>query len=184
MNYSDKLFKNYRKSHNQISGLEPSVAETFACDYYCKYYQRLFAGLNRDSLVLEIGCNAGYMLKQMAVVDGFKNLIGIDLSPDDLEIAKNTLPRNVKLECMDAFEFLKGKDSVYDLIFSKAVFEHIEKCRVMELIELCKKALKPGGVLIIEVPNMDWIHAPHERYMDFTHEVGFTMWTIQTESVV
>jgi len=24
------------------------------------------------------------------------------------------------------------------------------------------------------VPNMDWLFVGHERYMDFTHEVGYT----------
>ena len=28
--------------------------------------------------------------------------------------------------------------------------------------------------MVIDVPNMDWLFAQHERYMDFTHEVGFT----------
>ena len=28
---------------------------------------------------------------------------------------------------------------------------------------------------MIDVPNMDWLFASHERYMDFTHEVGFTV---------
>ncbi len=27
---------------------------------------------------------------------------------------------------------------------------------------------------MIDVPNMDWIWASHVRYMDFTHECGFT----------
>lgn len=59
------------------------------------------------------------------------------------------------------------------MIFSKAVFEHIRKERILELFEKCKYALTNGGILIVEVPNMDWIYASHERYMDFTHEVGF-----------
>ena len=34
---------------------------------------------------------------------------------------------------------------------------------------LCRR-----GVAIIQVPNMDWILSNHERYMDFTHEIGYT----------
>jgi hypothetical protein len=33
---------------------------------------------------------------------------------------------------------------------------------------------RAGGIVVIDVPNMDWLFAFHERYMDFTHEVGFT----------
>ena len=35
-------------------------------------------------------------------------------------------------------------------------------------------ALRAGGAVLIDVPNMDWLFAGHERYMDFTHELGFT----------
>lgn len=35
--------------------------------------------------------------------------------------------------------------------------------------------LKQGWGVIIDVPNMDWLFASHERYMDFTHELGFTV---------
>ena len=52
--------------------------------------------------------------------------------------------------------------------------EHIEKNRILEFLELVNNSLIEGGIALIEVPNMDWIWASHERYMDFTHEVGFT----------
>ena len=48
------------------------------------------------------------------------------------------------------------------------------KDRVLPLLEKISSSLKPDGMAIIDVPNMDWILGQHERYMDFTHEVGFT----------
>lgn len=56
----------------------------------------------------------------------------------------------------------------------RAVLEHISKDKVVDLLCLIKESLKIDGIVIIDVPNMDWILASHERYMDFTHQIGFT----------
>ncbi len=148
--------------------------EEFYLDYYHTYYKKIFDKIDKKSKILEIGCNMGSMLKVLNEEGGFSDLTGIDLSVDDLEIAMSRCDKSIKLKCVDAFEFLQEKEKIYDVIYSKAVFEHIEKSRIVELLQLCKKALKSNGILIVEVPNMDWIFASHERYMDFTHEVGFT----------
>ena len=52
--------------------------------------------------------------------------------------------------------------------------EHIPKGEVLPFLDQIRQGLRVGGLAIVDVPNMDWIFAPHERYMDFTHEVGFT----------
>jgi hypothetical protein len=45
---------------------------------------------------------------------------------------------------------------------------------VIPLLHLMAAAVRPNGLVLIDVPNMDWLFAGHERYMDFTHEGGFT----------
>jgi SAM-dependent methyltransferase len=62
----------------------------------------------------------------------------------------------------------------FGVVISKAVLEHQNKDEVIPFLEKISGVLAPGGKVIIDVPNMDWLFAGHERYMDFTHEVGFT----------
>jgi 2-polyprenyl-3-methyl-5-hydroxy-6-metoxy-1,4-benzoquinol methylase len=100
------------------------------------------------------------------------------LSNDDLEHAKK-LELNCPILNVDAFDYLEGNKSKFDVIIIKAVLEHIPKDKVGELIQLMYESLTNEGVLIIDVPNMDWLFASHERYMDFTHEVGFTKESIE-----
>jgi hypothetical protein len=53
--------------------------------------------------------------------------------------------------------------------------EHVPKSDTVELLAACRRALMPGGVLLLEVPNMgDPFNGVYSRYADFTHEVGFT----------
>ena len=97
----------------------------------------------------------------------------MDLSPVDVEKAKQIVP-SAEISYANAFDYLDENVEKFDVIILKAVLEHIQKDQVIPLIDRIKSSLKPAGMVIIDVPNMDWLFAQHERYMDFTHEVGFT----------
>lgn len=172
--YSCELFGNYRKSHVNYTCISNDGRKKQFEKLYRDCYKSIFKKVRKDANILEIGCNEGIMLSVLSD-NGYRNLTGIDLSPDDLDIARRNLSQDIKLECADVFEYLSNKENVYDVIFSKAVIEHIRKENVIGLIKICKKALNKGGILVIDVPNMDWLLASHERYMDFTHECGYNI---------
>ncbi|MGE0197446.1 MAG: class I SAM-dependent methyltransferase [Simkaniaceae bacterium] len=168
----DRLFYHYSKRCDEIdSGYEEKLA--WFHDYALNAFAKYIHPRNHSDKVLDIGCSRGYLLSVLYAW-GFKNLTGIDLSPNDISHAKVLAPE-ISFEKDDAFEYLAKHQNTFDIIISKAVLEHIEKKRVFEFIEKCYEALTPKGILILDVPNMDWLFASHERYMDFTHEVGFTI---------
>ena len=102
---------------------------------------------------------------------GFNNLFGIDLCEEDLFIAKMRTGLET-LEKADLFVYLKDKQ--FDVIIAKDVMEHIPKNRQEEFVKAIFDALHSGGIALIQVPNMDWLMSNHERYLDFTHEIGYT----------
>lgn len=122
--------------------------------------------------ILEIGCSSGAELKAL-YEDGFNNLTGIDMDPAAIDLARKR-NGNIVFFSGDAKEFLKKSVEKWDFIYSVAVFEHIEKKDVIDMIKLIKEHLTEEGSMLIGVPNMQWIYASYERYMDFTHENGFT----------
>jgi 2-polyprenyl-3-methyl-5-hydroxy-6-metoxy-1,4-benzoquinol methylase len=172
-NYRQDLFSSY---HIRTVLLDRSAEEKL--DWFRWYFEENYRkhlpemDILTSLKILDIGCNRGYLLRVLSDL-GCEQLHGIDLSPVDLEAAKNICP-SAMFTCVDAFEYLEKNKSQFSLIFIKAVLEHIPKEKVMPLIEAMYEALEPGGKLIIDVPNMDWLFAAHERYMDFTHEIGFT----------
>ena len=123
--------------------------------------------------VLEIGCYLGYTLCTIKKLKRFKKIEGIEISDSAAKLARKYTGIE-DIHCVDAFYFLPQKKTSYDVIIMKAVLEHIQKDQIGRLLNLIYLALKPGGIALISVPNMDWISAMHERYMDVTHEVGFT----------
>ena len=172
----NQLFQNYAKRCDQI---EDQQLEKLL--WFEKYaLQSYFPHLNvydRSSKVLEIGCSRGYLLSTLQNW-GFHDLYGVDLSPQDIFQAQQLLP-DAHLQATDGFEYLKAHKQSFDIILAKAVMEHIEKNKIFEFLHHCYAALKEDGILIIDVPNMDWLFASHERYMDFTHELGFTKTSLE-----
>lgn len=172
-NYSKKLFNEYYELHGkQIDSDIKNHVEWFG-GYYKINYKEIFSKFTKNSQILEIGCNKGLLLKILSEND-FINLHGVDLSVEDIKTAKELNPNINNIFCIDAVDYLKEKDSFFDVVILKAVLEHIKKDEIMPFLLNIKKSLKDGGIIIIDVPNMDWLFAGHERYMDFTHEVGFT----------
>lgn len=171
MSYKEKLFDKYHSIHGANIDSDADAKLTFFSKYFNAYYKKFFP-VDKTVNVLEIGCNKGYFLKVLEG-EGYKNLFGIDLSHEDLNYAKQNTGQATIVQA-DAFDWCRKNPNTYDVIVIKAVLEHIDKDKLFTLFELMKKALKPEGILIIDVPNMDWLFAGHERYMDFTHEVGFT----------
>lgn len=100
--------------------------------------------LEGHSSAIEIGCASGYILTRLKE-SGFRSLIGIDPSINESE-EKNGI--SFLKEFADERLFLPQK---YDLIFSNAVFEHIEN--IDGVIKFCRNNLATGGKLFFSVPN-------------------------------
>jgi SAM-dependent methyltransferase len=171
-NYRAELFASYGRRTAELDENDESKLDWFGSYVRTNYLPHLRQLEPGSAEVLEIGCNKGYLLAALQAA-GFRCLHGIDLSPDDLKVARKLVP-DVEFQDADGFDYLAVRPERYDLIIVKAVLEHIPKDRVLPFLSLAAAALRPRGMLMIDVPNMDWLFASHERYMDFTHEVGFT----------
>jgi 2-polyprenyl-3-methyl-5-hydroxy-6-metoxy-1,4-benzoquinol methylase len=171
--YRNELFQKYRQTHAAYLDSDTKSQIDWFLRYVNIHYMRHISGVDKNSAkMLEIGCNKGYLLAVLNLL-GFKNLYGVDLSPDDVSSAKILVP-SADISYADAFQFMENKHEIFDVIIMKAVLEHIRKDDTLRLLTTIKTGLKQGGCMILDVPNMDWLFASHERYMDFTHEVGFT----------
>jgi 2-polyprenyl-3-methyl-5-hydroxy-6-metoxy-1,4-benzoquinol methylase len=171
--YRDRLFSSYSATHVSHLDADDESKLAFFREYARVNYLQHLGNLDGNSAgILEIACNKGYLLAALHSLE-FRKLSGVDLSPLDVEKAKQLVP-SADISYADAFDYLGENVAKFDVIILKAVLEHIKKDQVIPLLDAIKSGLKPAGMVIVDVPNMDWLFAQHERYMDFTHEVGFT----------
>jgi SAM-dependent methyltransferase len=167
--YSNDLLTNYSESHSAYLDTNDESHQEWFEGYFSRHYMGLLP-LNKEVSILEIGCNKGFLLSVLKD-SGFGNLTGVDMDSLDVETSKLRVGTD-NIFCGNYLDinFLQK----FDVIIIKAVLEHVPKDQTMKMLEKIKCDLVDGGVAIIDVPNMDWLFASHERYMDFTHETGFT----------
>ena len=109
---------------------------------------RKFPGFTgKDKTLLDIGCGNGASV--IALHDDFKSCTGIDIEfrPDDGE--------NYRFYVSDIT--IKRPENQFDRIISFEVIEHLQE----ENLENFYKALKPGGIIAVSVPNKWWIFETH-----------------------
>jgi SAM-dependent methyltransferase len=84
--------------------------------------------LDKDSPILEIGCNVGRSLNYLNT-QGYRNLTGIEIGPKAVELMKATFPdmyNNSKILIGDAPNVIKGLNTdEFDLVFCHSVLVNI-----------------------------------------------------------
>jgi O-antigen chain-terminating methyltransferase len=126
-------------------------------------YQPLLAG-RRD--VVDLGCGRGEALALLA--EHGARPIGVDESP---EMVRRCRELGLDAVVGDAVGFLSERPSEsLDAVVSFHVVEHLPAATLARLIRAAWRALRPGGVLILETPNPLSIAVAASRFWrDPTH---------------
>lgn len=99
--------------------------------------------------LLDVGCEAGYITKQL--IDKGAQVTAIDLIPEPIKQLKKELEgRRATLRVADATR-LPFKTASFDIILATEVIEHITQ--LTKFVEGAFKVLKLGGQLLITFPN-------------------------------
>ena len=103
---------------------------------------------------------------------GYTDVRGVDISPDQVALARQVTPN---VEQADVLAWLEGKKECFDLIVALDLIEHFHKDEVLRFLDLCFAALRPGGKLILQTPNADSPFGMQLRYGDISHEWAFNV---------
>lgn len=109
--------------------------------------------------VLEIGCGNGYVLSGLQKAFPQAKLNGSEIFLNGLHFAAKRLP-GVTLMQMDARDIPFSKH--FDVIGAFDVLEHIEED--MDVLAQVHNALKPGGRIILSVPQHMWLWSAMDDY--------------------
>jgi 2-polyprenyl-3-methyl-5-hydroxy-6-metoxy-1,4-benzoquinol methylase len=139
------------------------------------YYKRLVENHfppSRDARILDVGCGYGPLLFAL-LQNGYCNVAGIDASPEQVRVAAE-----LGLNCIsqgDLVEALSSAPSdVFHVIAAIDVLEHFTKHEILDFLDQVHRVLRPGGVLLLHVPNGEAIFAGKIFFGDYTHQTAFT----------
>lgn len=116
--------------------------------------------------VLDLGCGDGDFV-ELLQENGMRGM-GVDGDP---VMTRHARDRGLPVECQDVFAYLAGlaPDSL-DGIFSAHLVEHLPYEKVLELIQLARRALRLGGTIVLATPNVRGLYAHLEGfYLHFGH---------------
>lgn len=123
--------------------------------------------IGRPGAALEIGCGAGLMLDALRL-KGWQ-VMGVERTEAMASYARDTLGLNVITGGLEAIP----KKPCFDLIILFQVLEHLHNPFLT--LKECAARLKPGGLVIINVPNIDslqarcfgplWLHLDPPRHL-------------------
>jgi 2-polyprenyl-3-methyl-5-hydroxy-6-metoxy-1,4-benzoquinol methylase len=128
---------------------------------------------DKDVAILDVACGNGAMVWWLRS-RGYVNTAGVDVSEEVVEQGRRLGVEG--LFVADAFDHLAspGSAGAYDVLIMRDVLEHVPKDETLAVVASVRRALRPGGLLFLHVPNADSPFFGRIRYGDFTHETAFT----------
>lgn len=111
-------------------------------------YEEAIKSIKKNDRILEIGSGHGAFLDKLPCDK--KNVECIEFNEESVKLLRK---KGYKVHSLVIEELSQINIEYYDVVVSFQVLEHI--CEVNLFIESALKVLKPGGRLIISVPNHD-----------------------------
>ena len=174
----------------------PAIVEKMVREFHLRRMHELLPYFNKPGRALDIGCGRALMLS--ALKERGWQCVGTELDSDLAKAAKTQY--DIDVFTQPTLAECKFPDAHFDLITLYHVFEHVGD-PFATLAEI-KHILKPGGICVIEVPNLSswqarlsqghWFHLDTPRHLwhfsrqslgQLINQHGFTTLKISTHSL-
>lgn len=141
---------------------------------YRHNYKR-FLPKDRSAKILDVGCGLGQFLEFLGQ-EGYENFLGVDISSEAIHFCQEKgIPKVQLISDLKSFLLTSGS---FDLIVLNDVIEHLPKVEILPILESLHEKLNAGGCLIVKTGNLASLVGARMRYNDFTHETGFTEYSL------
>jgi SAM-dependent methyltransferase len=99
----------------------------------------------------DFGCGVGRVTGPLA--DRFQEVVGVDISPRMLELARGYNRRGARCRFERGGADLRGfADSSFDFVYSKLVLQHMAPSEVRAYLPELVRLLRPAGALAFQLP--------------------------------
>jgi 2-polyprenyl-3-methyl-5-hydroxy-6-metoxy-1,4-benzoquinol methylase len=147
--------------------IETKSVNNYAVRRFDAYYKKLFSKTKTEGLeLLEIGCGNSVWLPYFNSRFGFY-VTGLDYSPVGCVTSRQILKRegvDGAVVCSDFANPPQEMIGKFDVVTSFGVAEHFTD--TSDTIRQFAKFLKPGGMIITEIPNMTGIPGFMQRFFN------------------
>ena len=123
-----------------------------------------------DMTMLELGCGTGRFLAYLAH-KGVAEFSGLDHDAN----LQTHIPEAARdhFQVADIWDYLEKAEQSFDRIALFDVLEHFDASEAAKLMSGLRGVLKPGGRILVRVPNMGSPWGLQYQYGDLTHKTGY-----------
>lgn len=126
---------------------------------------------DKGAPILDVGCGWGQFLWWLRE-KGYAAARGIDVG---LEQERHCRSIGLDVECVaDSKKFLLDHPGRFELIGLHHVIEHMPVEQGVEVLRAARAALRDGGRIIVQTPNMSSVSAGYTRHIEITHVTGYS----------
>jgi ubiquinone/menaquinone biosynthesis C-methylase UbiE len=111
----------------------------------------------RKKEILDVGCGTGSILKKLGNLE--KN-VGVDLAAEAISFCQERGLNNVQQADVSALPF---SDASFDAVICSSVLYHEWVKDVGEAVREMRRVLRPGGLLLLNVPAFRFLHSAHDE---------------------
>ena len=109
--------------------------------------------------VIELGCGPGHLTKKIS--DRNLDVVGVDISSEKIRQARESYPQ-IRFIDSDICDLTMPLGSFNTVILAE-VLEHVSEETGAEILNKARQLMKPGGRIIVSVPNES--HIPHPNHV-------------------
>jgi 2-polyprenyl-3-methyl-5-hydroxy-6-metoxy-1,4-benzoquinol methylase len=173
---SSSAFSKYDLHYRRMGNAVPdwAAAESSPAVFACKAE---WLPSDKRARILDVGCGWGSLLMSLWAA-GYRNIEGVEISPEQASVAQRASGGRVPISRADAFDYLKEHTAQYDVVVLYDVVEHMDHSKALQLLRLVRQSLKPGGRVVVRVPNASSLLASYSRYLDVTHVTMYTEYSL------
>ncbi len=164
-----EAYAHYLSTHFGRAGRQDDENFLFQERYFRKNYLP-YLPKDKNSRIIDLGTGLGHVLFFLKRA-GYSNILGVDVGHEVIEFCREHKFPVVEEEIVT---WLKQNKESADALVLNDVLEHQTKPEMWAMLEAMRDTLKPGGVVLIKVPNMgNPLLGNDSRYLDITHQNGF-----------
>lgn len=120
--------------------------------------------IGKNAKILDAGCGTGGTMIRLHK-EGFKNVTGIDKNPLALKFCKKRGLIKIKISSIDKIDFPKNS---FNAIICMDVLYHVGVNHKKAINEF-NRILKPGGLLYMQEPSLNWLRGKHDIAIETGH---------------
>lgn len=161
----DKLAEGYQQKFMDVSMYHEIL------DHFCEHLQVAYPE------ILDVACGPGNVTKYLLSKQPGLKILGTDLSPRMLELAKENNP-TAEFQLMDSRK-IRDLEKKMDGIICSFCLPYLSKEEAIQFIKDASQVLKPGGLLYISTmeddngkSKMEKSSSGDEMFMNY-HEAGY-----------